>query len=97
MDFMHGGDLYDYLYKLNIGGDWITEYSAKFYIASIILGIEAMHRKGIMHKDLKPKNILMDEDGYLKISDFGLAEYYDLDKQHFAYTPGYRAPEMIIF
>ena len=54
MDFIQGGDFQDYLLNLAKKGEWIDEYSAKFYIASIILGIEAMHRKGIMHKDLKP-------------------------------------------
>jgi serine/threonine protein kinase len=45
----------------------------KIYIANIALGIGALHKKNIIHRDIKLPNILIDEDGYLILSDFGVA------------------------
>ena len=46
----------------------------KFYAAQIALAVGYLHSKGIMHRDLKLENILVDETGYLKIIDYGLAK-----------------------
>jgi serine/threonine protein kinase len=56
-----------------------------------------LHKKGIIHRDLKLENILVDMDGYLKIIDFGLAKMLDGGGMSKTYcgTPEYLAPEMI--
>jgi serine/threonine protein kinase len=61
------------------------------------LAIGYLHNKGIMHRDLKLENILVDETGYLKIIDYGLAKSLQNKKLSLTLcgTPEYLAPEMI--
>ena len=56
-----------------------------------------MHEKGIMHRDLKLENIMVDSTGYIKIIDYGLAKMLQRDELATSYcgTPEYLAPEMI--
>ena len=94
MDLMTGGDL-SYHYHQQPG--CFTEEQTKFFVACVILGLEAMHKKGFMHKDLKPANVLFDAQGYLKIADFGIAESTKPGvQQSFLGTDGYRAPEVVL-
>ena len=69
MDFCPGGDLMNYLIKR----DLLEEFEAKFYIAEIILCVHSLHKMNCIHRDLKPDNILIGEDGHIKLSDFGLS------------------------
>jgi protein-serine/threonine kinase len=73
MDFLPGGDLMSLLIKKDI----FTEDEARFYIAEIVLAIEALHNMGCIHRDLKPDNILIDKTGHIKLSDFGLSKLSD--------------------
>ncbi|KIK14120.1 hypothetical protein PISMIDRAFT_117595 [Pisolithus microcarpus 441] len=50
---------------------------ARFYAAELIIGLYALHTRGIMHRDIKPENLLIDKRGHLLISDFGLAVVFD--------------------
>jgi serine/threonine kinase 38 len=69
MDYCPGGDLMNYL----IQKDFLSEEEARFYIAEIILCVYSLHKINCIHRDLKPDNILIGEDGHLKLSDFGLS------------------------
>ena len=69
MDYCPGGDLMNYL----IQKDYLQENEARFYIAEIILCVDSLHKINCIHRDLKPDNILIGEDGHLKLSDFGLS------------------------
>jgi len=50
------------------------EKRAKFYAAEILLGIEHLHSMGAIYRDLKPENVLMDENGHVSLTDFGMAK-----------------------
>lgn len=51
-----------------------TEKRAKFYAAQVFLAIEHLHSLGFVYRDLKPENILFDMNGYIRVSDYGLAK-----------------------
>lgn len=69
MEFLPGGDLMTMLIKYDVFSEDIT----RFYIAECVLAIEAIHKLGFIHRDIKPDNILIDKEGHIKISDFGLS------------------------
>ncbi|ORY83009.1 serine/threonine-protein kinase orb6 [Protomyces lactucae-debilis] len=69
MEFLPGGDLMTMLIKY----DTFSEDVTRFYIAECVLAIEAIHKLGFIHRDIKPDNILIDERGHIKMSDFGLS------------------------
>lgn len=58
--------------------DILTEDESRFYIAETILAIESVHKMGYIHRDLKPDNILLDKDGHVKLSDFGLCKHVEI-------------------
>ena len=66
-----------------------------FYTAQIALALAYLHKNSIMYRDLKPENILVSKDGYLKLSDFGLAKQAKLSNT-FCGTPEYISPEMLL-
>lgn len=78
-----------------IGGDWERLW---LWIYQLALGLEFMHRRGIIHRDIKLENIGLDGQGNAKLLDFGSAILkWELKEQGFSLvgTPAYTAPEMI--
>ena len=73
MDFLPGGDLMNLLMKKEI----LTEDEARFYTAEMILAVDSVHKLNCIHRDLKPDNILIDKNGHIQLSDFGLAKIAD--------------------
>ena len=66
-EFVQGGDLRHLMKSKKT----FPEDAAKFIIANLILGLEFIHHNGILHRDIRPENILIASTGYLKICDFG--------------------------
>lgn len=72
MSYFTGGDLKFHIY--NMGGDPGFELvRARFYAAEVVCGLEHLHQQGIVYRDCKPENILLDDHGHVRISDLGLA------------------------
>ena len=67
-----------------------------FFISCILLGLEYIHLNNVIHRDIKPENLVLDCNGYVKITDFGIAKYYQKDNANeTSGTPGYMAPEVM--
>lgn len=74
MDFLPGGDLMTLLMRKDI----LSEEESRFYIAETILSIESVHAVNFIHRDLKPDNILIDKEGHVKLTDFGLCKHAEI-------------------
>ena len=66
MDLLTGGDLRYHICKIRR----FSENKTKFFIACLILGLEYIHSNNIIHRDIKPENLVLDDRGYLRITDF---------------------------
>jgi len=92
LDFLRGGDLFTRLSKEIM----FTEEDVKFYLAELALALEHLHSLGIIYRDLKPENLLLDSDGHIAVTDFGLSKENLEDKAYsFCGTVEYMAPEVV--
>lgn len=70
IEYCPGGELLSHIQKSR----QLPESSARFYGAAVMIAVEELHKNDILYRDLKPENVLVDKDGYAKLSDFGLAK-----------------------
>ncbi|MCO5583442.1 hypothetical protein L7F22_037353 [Adiantum nelumboides] len=73
MEYLPGGDMMTLLMRK----ETLSEDVARFYIAETVLAIESIHKHNYIHRDIKPDNLLLDKDGHMKLSDFGLCKPLD--------------------
>ncbi|CAH0755523.1 unnamed protein product [Diatraea saccharalis] len=94
MEYANGGELFFHLSRERS----FSEERTRFYAAEIVSALGYLHAEGIIYRDLKLENLLLDKDGHIKISDFGLCKVnvpYGRTTKTFCGTPEYLAPEVI--
>ncbi|KRX59021.1 cAMP-dependent protein kinase catalytic subunit alpha [Trichinella sp. T6] len=92
LEFVQGGDLFTHLRNMNR----FSENVAKFFAIQIVLALEYLHKLDIIYRDLKPKNILLDQHGYCKLADFGMSKQLNNQRTYtICGTWEYIAPEII--
>uniref|UniRef100_A0A8C4UVY8 Serine/threonine-protein kinase N3 n=1 Tax=Falco tinnunculus TaxID=100819 RepID=A0A8C4UVY8_FALTI len=93
MEYTPGGDL-----MMRIHEDIFPEHMAQFYTACVVLGLQFLHEKKIVYRDLKLDNLLLDAEGFVKIADFGLCKEgigFGDRTNTFCGTPEFLAPEVL--
>ncbi|KAK1430386.1 hypothetical protein QVD17_13084 [Tagetes erecta] len=95
MELAPGGELFTQLKRRGR----MKEATARFYFQQLVTTLHFCHQNGVAHRDLKPQNLLLDEDGNLKVSDFGLSALPESKKDGLLHTacgtPAFTAPEIV--
>ncbi|KAJ2943175.1 hypothetical protein O0L34_g18887 [Tuta absoluta] len=94
LDYVAGGELFTHLYQR----EHFHESEVRIYIAEIILALEQLHKLGIIYRDIKLENILLDSEGHIVLTDFGLSKEFcgGEDRAYsFCGTIEYMAPEVV--
>jgi len=94
MEASLGGELWTILRDRG----WFDDNTTRFYIACVVSAFEYLHGHGIIYRDLKPENLLLDKDGYIKMVDFGFSKNVENGRKTWTFcgTPEYVAPEIIL-
>ena len=93
-EFMQGGEMFFHLHKEKR----FSNEKTRFYVIEIILAIEFLHKNKMLYRDLKPENIMVDSNGHIKLTDFGLSKMVKKTKEKaftICGTPQYLAPEIL--
>jgi len=91
LTFACGGELFNYLQKEKM----FDEDTTRFYLSEIFLALDHLHSLGIIYRDLKPENVLLDHEGHILLTDFGLSKV-SLETKTLCGSLEYMAPEIIL-
>ncbi|XP_018111814.1 ribosomal protein S6 kinase, 90kDa, polypeptide 4 L homeolog isoform X1 [Xenopus laevis] len=95
LDYVSGGELFTHLYQR----DNFSEDAVRFYSGEVILALEHLHKLGVVYRDIKLENILLDSEGHVVLTDFGLSKEFLSEEEERTYsfcgTTEYMAPEII--
>ncbi|XP_043918310.1 RAC-beta serine/threonine-protein kinase [Protopterus annectens] len=94
MEYANGGELFFHLSRERV----FSEERARFYGAEIVSALEYLHSRNVVYRDIKLENLMLDKDGHIKITDFGLCKEGISDgatMKTFCGTPEYLAPEVL--
>lgn len=98
LDYVSGGELFTHLYQR----EHFTEDEVRIYIGEVILALEHLHKLGIIYRDIKLENILLDKEGHIVLTDFGLSKEFlpherDSNARTYSFcgTIEYMAPEVV--
>jgi protein kinase A len=103
LELVPGGELWTILHgdvqvlkKTSTGG--VVVDTAKFYAANVLTALDFMHHEGVAYRDLKPENLVLDNEGYLRVIDLGFAKYIGEGGKSntLCGTPEYLAPELVL-
>jgi len=89
---LSGGEFFNLLRTMGR----LDREATRFYSAEMVLVLEHLHERSIVYRDLKPENVLLDNDGHIKICDFGFAKVVEDRTWTLCGTPEYLAPEVIM-
>lgn len=92
MEYVQGGELFTYLRTVQS----LKNEDSVFYAGQVVLMFEYLHSKNVVYRDLKPENLLIDSQGYLKLTDFGFAKVIEGRTYTLCGTPEYLAPEILL-
>jgi len=92
LEFVQGQDLFDAIRVLGL----LKDTQCAFYVAALLCVLEHLHQAGIVYRDLKPENVMLDSQGYPKLIDFGTAKKMEGRTFTIVGTPHYMAPEVVI-
>nr|XP_053600131.1 cAMP-dependent protein kinase catalytic subunit alpha-like [Plodia interpunctella] len=92
LPFEPGGELFTLIRRLGI----LSEPLSQFYAAQMVLALEYLHHCSVIHRDVKPENVFISINGYIKLGDFGFCKVIKTRTWTLCGTPEYLAPEIIM-